>query len=235
MDGLDIVRRVYQRLRGPSQQALPYPRLLEIVRDVIARKKLDLALAQQNALGVTSEWFTPSATDFELDELGIDVLLPIRLETRAVGSEREIGDDVPLVNYEVLNTNTRGAASFYGDPLRLVFVDTTDYVTQQEYRIIYEEDFLDELGLTSIVGLPTFFKALVVLEAAYEALEIVEDDSPEWDAFSQRMERKWELQLVDKRQGWDDYVTQFKGRAQVPKRTFWDNRRRLPVEPRFRN
>ncbi len=233
MNGIDIARRVYTRLRKPSQQALPWKTVMQTVGEVIARKKLDLALSQQNSLATTSAWFTPASVDFDLEELGLEggVLLPIRVETRGVGSELESGDDVPIVNYEVLNTSNVGAISFYGDPLRIAFRDGLDYISEQEYRLVYESDFSDEVGLDMVVGLPAFFASMVVLEAAYELLEVVEDTSPEWEAFFEMADKRWPVQIADKREGWDKYVRMFKGRAQVPKRTFFDNRRSR-IEPR---
>ena len=101
----------------PSQAALPYTSVLDIVAGVVARKKLDLALSPQNSTAVTSDWFTPSSTDFALEDEGFDsMLLPVRVERRAIGSELEMGENVPTVNYEVLNTSNVGAISFYGIP-----------------------------------------------------------------------------------------------------------------------
>lgn len=228
MNGLDIVRRVYTRLRKPSQQALPYKTVLQTISEVIAVKKLDLALSQQNSLATTSDWFTTSSADFSLEELGLQggVLLPVRIETRAIGSDWETGDDVPIVNYEVLNTSTVGAASFYGDPMRLVFRDNVEYVSNQQYRLIYESDFTEETTLESIVGLPQFFMGMVEVEASWELIDLVEDDSQEWRDFYKLVSKKWEALIIDKRVGWAKYVRMFKGRAQVPKRTFFDNQRR---------
>lgn len=232
--GLDIVRRVYTRLRKPSQQALPYQTVLQTVSEVIARKKLDLALSSQNSLATTSEWFTPTAADFSLEELGLQdgVLLPIRVETRGADSDIETGPDVPIVNYEVLNTSNVGAISFYGDPLRMVFRDTLEYISEQQYRLVYESDFGDDVSLDSIVGLPAYFAGMVALEACWELIDLVEDSSPEWMEFYKMVSKKFEAQIVDKRKGWDEYVRMFKGRAQVPKRTFFDNRR-TPVKTRY--
>ncbi len=55
MNGLDIVRRVFERLRKPSDTALPYQTALNTVREVIAMKKLDLAMSDQNSLAATSD------------------------------------------------------------------------------------------------------------------------------------------------------------------------------------
>lgn len=224
MNGQDIVRRVYQRLRRPSQQSLPYQVVLQTVAEVIARKKLDLALSPQNSLATTSRWFTPASTDFALETKGMSgILLPIRVERRSIGSDWETGEDVPIVNYEVLNTSLNGAISFYGDPVRMVFRDGVDYVTQQEYRVIYEADFEEEFNLRSILGLPAYFAGMVVLEAAWELSLLVDDSSPEWQAFLDRSEKRWATEIADKREGWAKFVRMFRGRATVPKRTFWTN------------
>lgn len=226
--GLDIVRRVYTRLRKPSQQALPYQTVLQTVGEIIARKKLDLALSTQNSLATTSDWFTPTSADFPLEEEGFDgILLPIRMERRSIDSDLETGVPVPIVNYEVLDTSTAGAVSFYGDPIRLVFRDTLDYISEQQYRIVYESDISDEEGnpaLDSVIGLPAYFAGMVVLEACWELIDIVEDDTSEWMNFYKMVSNKWEAEITDRRDGWLRYVRMFKGRAQVPKRTFWGNR-----------
>jgi hypothetical protein len=227
--GQDIVRRVYERLRKPSQQSLPYQTVLSTVAEVVARKKLDLALSSQNSSATTSQWFTPTTADFGLQGVGLDgILLPIRVERRGIDSDYETGEEVPIVNYEVLNTSNVGAISFYGDPLRMVFRDTLDYITQQQYRVVYESDLATADGrvtLSSVVGLPDFFAGMVVLESIWELIDLVEDTSDEWLAFYKMISPKLEKQIIDKRDGWDRYVRLFKGKAAVPKRTFWDNRR----------
>jgi hypothetical protein len=224
--GLDIVRRVYQRLRKPSQGALPHKQVLAAVQETIARKKLDLALSSQNSLGVMSDWFTPTSPDFDISDVGISgVMLPIRVETRAADSTWETGEDVPIVNYEALNTSEVGAVSFYGDPLRLAFRDTTDYITLQQYRLVYEPDFYGTTSLGGNIGLPGYFAGMVAAEAAWKLLLEVEDTSPEWMAFASMQEKRLLAEITDYRDVWDTYVKQFKGRAQVPKRTFWQNRR----------
>jgi hypothetical protein len=227
MNGLDIVQRVYRKLRRPSQQSLPYQSVVDKVREVISRKKLDLALSEQNNLARRSEWFVPSGSDFSLEELGLEggVLLPIRVEVKGIDSEFETGDNVPVVDFGVLDTSIVGAVSFYGDPIRMSFRDQSEYVTSRQYRIVYESDFEDEVGLESIVGLPAFFGDMVVVEAAWDLLDEVEDNTTEWQAYAKSMNEKWKLQMIDKRAGWDRYVRMFKGRAQVPKRTFWQNQR----------
>jgi hypothetical protein len=232
--GQDIVRRVYERLRKPSQQALPYQTVLSTIGEIVARKKLDLALSSQNSTATTSQWFTPTTADFVLQSVGLDgILLPVRVERRSADSDYETGEEVPIVNYEVLNTSL-GAISFYGDPLRMVFRDELDYITEQQYRVIYESDVdVNGVTLNSIIGLPDFFAGMVVVEAVWELIDLVEDTSDEWLAFYKMVGPKLESQILDKRNGWDRYVRMFKGKSAVPKRTFWDNRGGCSP-PRFR-
>ena len=92
MDGLSIVQNVYTGLRKPSESALPYKTVLKKIQGVVALKKFELALSSHNALGLTSEWFTPSSKDFPMEEVGLsDVLLPLRIEWRGVDSDYETG------------------------------------------------------------------------------------------------------------------------------------------------
>ena len=88
---------------------------------------------------------------------------------------------------------------------------------------MYETDFEDEVSLRSVIGLPAYFASLVVLESAYKLLEAVEDPTKEWFEFMKMVNVKWLATIIDKRTGWDRYVRMFKGRAQVPKRTFFQN------------
>jgi hypothetical protein len=225
MNGLEIVQRIYTRMRRPSQQALPHQTVLDTVREVIARRRMDLAISNQNALTATSQWFTPSSPDFALSDLGLDVMMPIRLERRVIDSEYETGRDVPVVNYEVLNTHPGGdAVSFYGDPLRIVFREPMEYLYEQQFRLIYEGDGGLTTALTGVVGMPGAFRSLIVLEAAWELLGLVEDMSPEWLAFLEAARRYWPAEIADQRNQFDRYVRMFKGRARVPKRTYLDNR-----------
>lgn len=226
LNGIDIVRGVYRRLRRPSQAALPWQDVLSIVSEVVSRMKCDLAMSPQNFTAQTSEWFTPSETDFEISELGLSVLLPIRLERRGIASDYETGAEVPTVNYEVLNTSSVGAVSFYGDPLRIVFRDPLDTVTNTEYRLIYESDTVGVQNLNSVIGLPQFFKSYAILRSSYEAMEIVLDDSDKWEKFVEMFRPSWQLQIVEQEAKWHQYVRDFRGgKSQIPKRTFLDNRR----------
>lgn len=225
MNGLDITRRVYRRLRMPSQTMLPHKVVLETISEVIARKQLDLALSPQNSYAVKSQWFTPSSTDFELDDIGLSILLPIRVERRAIGSDYETGEYVPMVNYDVLETSVVGAISFYGDPLRMAFRDQTGYVTEQQYRIVYEADFAGLADLSTAIKLPAYFASMLVLESAYELLEQIDDTSQEFLSFVKMVSGRWEIQIADYRRTWEKYVRDFKGKAQIPKRTFLQNRR----------
>jgi hypothetical protein len=226
LNGLDIIRGVYRRLKRPSQTALPWPDVLAIVSEVVSRLKCDLAMSPQNLTAQTSEWFTPDSTDFAIDDLGLSVLLPIRLERREIGSDFETGFNVPTVNYEVLDTSTVGGVSFYGDPMRMVFRDTLDIVTNTEYRLVYESDTVGVANLNSVVGLPQFFKSYAILLSAYESMEIVVDDSEKWMEFIKLFRPSWENQIAIQANTWQRYIRDFRGgKSQVPKRTFLDNRR----------
>lgn len=237
MNGLDIVNGVYRRLRRPDQNALPWQDALSVIRDVIARKKVDLALAEQNNIGVTSDWFTPTSQDTVLTS-AVPILLPISLQRRAVGSEWTSGVEVPIVNYEVLNTSAPGSAAFYGNPIRLVLLNESDYIAGQQYRLIYEPDFSDDFSVDGTTGtspalaramdLPVYFKELIELEAAWSLIDDVLDESPEWIGFKNAKPPKWAMDLQILRPKWDEYVRVFRGRARVPKRTMFDNLRSGP-------
>ncbi len=229
MNGVDIVQRVYERLRRPSDAVLPYQTVLNVVGETIASKKLDLALGDQNSLATTSEWFTPSYQDFELHDLGLDdVMLPIRLEKRAADSEFETGDQVPIVNYEVLETSINGAVSFYGSPLRIAFRDPTVHIIEQQYRLIYEADFSDTVALDFRVQLPNYFAAMIGAEAAYLLIDLIEDTSDEWMLFVKAMTPKLEAEIARQNVQWSKFANRFKGKAVIPKRTFLMNRMGRP-------
>lgn len=218
INGLEIVQRIYQRLRQPDDTTLPYKTVLQTVSEIVAMKKIDLAISEQNNIAEVSSWFTPLGNDTELDI--DDVFLPIRLERRPADSSAETGVSVPLVNYQVLNTSLNGAAAFYGDPLRLAFRDSTDFVSGQQYRLIYESDFLGDISLENNVSLPTLFKGMVAVEACYQLLEVIEDTSPEWIAFVALVAQKWREELAMWEDKWRRYVRKFRGTAQIPKRKF---------------
>ncbi len=224
-NGLSIVQGVYAGLRKPAETALPYKTILRSVRDVVARKKFDLALSPHNSLGTMSEWFTPSSADFPIEELGFEgVMLPVRLESRSVGSALETGEEVPIVSYDVLNTSINGAVSFYGSPIRMSFRDPLEYLTGRQYRLLYESDFSDQLELTDQVALPSYVSKMIEVEAKYDLVDLVEDESPEWANFVQSVTGKWASQIEDWRSAWDRYVRSARGKHQTPKRTFWHSR-----------
>lgn len=226
LNGLDIVRGLYRRLKRPSQTALPWPDALAIVSEVVSRLKCDLAMSPQNLTAQTSDWFIPSSADFPIADLGLSVLLPTRLERRGIDSLYETGSNVPVVDYEVLDTSNVGGVSFYGDPLRIVFRDPLDTVTNTQYRLVYESDTVGVQNLGSVVGLPQFFRSYATLLSAYEAMEIVVDDSEKWMLFVKTFRPSWEMQIAAQEFKWSHFIREFRGgRSQIPKRTFLQNRR----------
>jgi hypothetical protein len=227
MNGIEIARRVYERLRRPSDTALPWKTILRTLSEVVAGYKIDLALSEQNSLAITSDWFTPSSTDFPLEDLGLEgpVLFPVRVERKARDSELETGHEVPIVNYSVLNTSINGAISFYGDPMRIAFRDTAEYTAEQQYRIIYETDFTDNVTGDSgnPIALPEFFAGMLSAQVAFMLVDQVENDAPEWMNFVKMTTPKLVAELAQHQARWERYVQKFKGKAQVPKRTFFQN------------
>ena len=225
LNGLEIVHAVYRRLRRPSQTDLVWQDAIAIVGEVVSRMKVDLMLNPQNQTAVISDWFTVSETDLPLDAIGIhSCLLPVRVEKKAIDSEFETGFDVPCVNFEVLDTSIVGAVSFYGTPLRIAFRDALEVVSQSLYRIVYETDTVNDIALNTVTGLPQCFKSKATLMAAYEAMEIIENDTPSWLNFVKLYRPSWEAQMINNDVQWRRYVRIFRGKSQVPKRRFFDNR-----------
>lgn len=226
LNGLDIVRGVYRRLRRPAQSDLAWQDVIQIVGEIVSRMKVDLMLNPQNQTAEVSDWFTPSSKDFSLDDVGIHAcLLPVRVERKAIDSEFEAGFDVPCVNFEVLDTSIVGAVSFYGTPLRMAFRDPLEVLSQTQYRVVYETDTVNNIALSTVTGLPQCFKAKAQLMAAYEAMELIEDETPGWLNFVKMFRPSWEKQMVNDDMQWRRYVRIFRGKSQVPKTRFFDNRR----------
>lgn len=231
-NGLDIVRRVLERLKKPDDAALPYQTVLRTVGEKIAQRHLDLLLSEQNYLVKMSDWFTPPSADFPLNQALAslsNVLLPVRVETLPVDSERETGNELRIVGYQALN-ESGGAVAFYGTPLRMVFRDSLEAVQNRKIRIAYEPDIYQvkdaETNLSRKVGLPDFFSGMIALEAALDLLDEVDDDAPEWLAFVQRVNPKWVMMIADQRRQWEKYVKTIRGKVEVPKRTFFQNEAR---------
>lgn len=228
MDGLKITQLCYENLRKPSDTALPYKTILHKIQAVVKKKKLDLALSEQNSLMSVSAWFTPTSANFDISTKLAEfanILLPVRVESRAIDSDWETGEEVPIVNYQVLNTSQVGAVSFYGSPLRMMFRDPVSYVQERQYRIGYESDFTDEIGLADAIPLPEYFSDMISDEATFDLIDLVEDNSPEWLSFVERQNEKLLVKIQDWRDRWKKYKNMFKGKSTIPKRTFWDNRR----------
>jgi hypothetical protein len=110
-----------------------------------------------------------------------------------------------------------------------------DTVSNTQYRIVYESDFVNNIGLNSVVGLPNFFRSYATLLASIEAAQIVEDDSDKWEKFLNMFFPELKLEAAEQKGQWKDYCRKFRGKSQVPKRTFWDNRRGVWTGPRFRS
>ena len=75
----------------------------------------------------------------------------------------------------------------------------------------------------------------MVIECAYELLDQVSDNTPEWMAFYKMVIGKWAGEIALKQIQWDKYVRQFRGKAEVPKRDYFQNRRSANHDPYFRN
>jgi hypothetical protein len=225
VSGIDIVNGVYRRLRKPSQADLAWQDVVAIAGEVVARMKLDLMMSPQGETAILSDWFVPPAQDFALDDIGLhDVLLPTRVEMKSIDSQFETGADVPCVNFDVLNTSIVGAVAFHATPLRITFRDPTESIQQMQYRMVYETDMVGDLKLDSVTGLPGLFKSKAILDTAYEACELVEDPSNEWMNFVKMYRPSWEAQMARNKQDWIRYIRKFRGKSQIPKRRFFDNR-----------
>jgi hypothetical protein len=229
--GLKIIQLCYENLRKPSETAMHYRTILNKISSVIKKRKLDLALSEQNSLGKVSEWFTPSEADFVLSSYASNILFPIRVEWRGADDTSETGTEIPLVNYQALN-ESYGAASFYGSPLRMVFRDALETVQDRQFRIAYETDFTDTVDTNQTVNLPEYFTDFVATEASILLLPIVEDNSAEWDMFYKRQMPVLQNDYLDWAAKWKKFAQQFKGRSNVPKRTFLDRRNYLPYRIR---
>jgi hypothetical protein len=197
--------------------------ILHKAESVIKKRKLDLALSEQNSEGKVSTWFTPTSADFALSSYAQNILFPIRIEWRGSDDISETGTEIPLVNYQVLN-ESYGAASFYGSPLRMVFRDPLETVQMRQFRIAYETDFTDSVDTNQTVHLPEYFTDFVANETTILLLPLVEDNSPEWEIFYKRQMPVLENDYLDWAAKWKDFVRSFKGRSNVPKRTFLDRR-----------
>ena len=226
--GLDITRRVYERLRKPDTESLPYQVIVNNAQDVIARKKLDLTLSAQNNFAVTSEWFGTSSNDFALTDVDANfenIFLPIRVEVGNYEDLNAVGCTIPIVNYEVFPNAPNNVVSFYGNPMRMALNGYANNDATRRFRITYEPDFENINGLKGEISLPAFFTGMIVSETMYMTVLTVEDNSPEWQMFVKQIMRQLEVEIADWRQQWAKFVKKFLGRGSVVKRTFLDNRR----------
>lgn len=223
--GLDIVRIVYQNLRQPSDTTLPYRTVLDKVRETVRKKKLDLVLAEQNGEARVSKWFYTARNDFEIGKFAPAVFLPIRLERRGNGSTLETGVEIPLVNYQIL-ANSPDAAAFYGNPLRLAFRAPSKTVADFQYRLIYEPDFSETVELGDDIALPDYFTDYAAAEASVLLIMLNTDDSPEYRSFAALYLPILQQNIFEWTRKWEKFVRLFRGRATVPKRTFFANRGR---------
>lgn len=220
-NGLKIIQLSYENLRKPSDTALPYRTILNKISAVVKKRKLDLALSEQNSLGRVSDWFTPTESDFILSSFAPNILFPIRVEWRGNDSTVGTGTEIPLVNYQVLN-DSYGAASFYGSPLRMVFRDEFATVQERQFRIAYETDFTDDIDTNQNIHLPEYFTDYVAAESSYLLMPLVEDNSVEFADFRKMQLNILQQDIADWGAKWRDFVRQFKGKSSVPKRTFLD-------------
>ena len=223
-NGLDITRIVYVNLRNPADAQMPFRTVLGKISEVVKKKKIDLALTEQNASTQKTNWFTPTTSDFPITGIAPNMFLPNRVEFRGfdtVDAENSDYQSVPIVNYNVLSNNTDLTAAFYGNPMRMAFNRLNDNLKEMHFRIIYEADFTDNTELDTIITLPSFFDDMVAAESAMNLLLLVADDSAEYQSFVNRYSAVLAANIADWNTRWDKYVKKMRGRSPVIKRTFF--------------
>ncbi len=173
MIALDIAQAVFQNLRKPSQQKLPWQTLLRAASD--CQKRL-LREAQLSDRGWLERFVDINPTDSD-DLLNVyDFSIPTRVQYR-------VGDDdwhpVSLVNHDGFINTTDEAVAIYGTPPRIAYSGTS-LDDGRQYRVWYETSPVALVELDQEGEMPEMFSDLWVDETVLYCIPLVDDDSEAW-------------------------------------------------------
>jgi hypothetical protein len=194
----EIVSETYRLLRRPSQDALPYRDVLKTANDVIRGRLVDMKMAARNHTPEVGSWVVPSGRTMNAAGFtgGRSFVLPVSMEWRYQSQDdAAVPQRVELVSYEMLNDLWRSSftevyAAFYrsNGQSMVAFSDAADYVSDREYRLVYEtlsDTVIDDT--TTQIDLPDLFEPLCSVETAIKSLDYVHNDTEDWAMARERL------------------------------------------------
>lgn len=160
--------------------------------------------------------FTSQDVALNLDSYSI----PVRVESRAIGSDGE-WEEEEIVDYAGWNSTNRPAVAFYGTPTRMVL---NSDVNNREFRILYETGDVTINSLTQDIELAGIFVPLLFDEVTLDCLAMVNDTTPEWAARAQRLERILTIDLVKQDERFKKWVNISRNQGVIYKEAFNEGR-----------
>lgn len=216
----DVVKPVLAFLGRPSQAALPYQDLIEVVSRKVSKRILDLLNSDRNYQAKVVP-LTPSSRDIALNRSGVVV----RIESRPFGSTSDDAwEDWTESDYgdwnTVLGRSGRHFAT-YGSPTRIAF---SSDVANQEFRALVESGDVTLTSLSDDTKLTDVLRPLLFTDTALEAGAMVHDSSAEWERLWTRKERHLRLELPKLERDWTRHINMKRNQGVQYREAFNSNR-----------
>ena len=176
MQALEIAQAVFQNLRSPSQQKLPWQTALRAMSSCQKRLLREAQLSDRAWLE-TSQLVTPAELDEAINFENFSI--PTRVEYRT-GTTEDDWIPVAIVNHDGFSDVTIEAVSFYGIPPRISYGLPESGILGREYRIWYETSPAVLTQLSQNLEVADLFSDLLEDETTIYCIPLVNDDSPEW-------------------------------------------------------
>lgn len=175
---LAIAQAVFQNLRKPSQQKLPWQTLLRAMSDCQKRLLREAQLSDRGWMETSFGPFTPASLD---DPLAIDNFsVPTRVEYR-VTPDTDAWYPVPIVNHDIMADVSGDVVSFYGSPVHIHYSGLNiNELVGREYRIWYEVSPSVLTDLSQEIEVFDIFTDLLTDETTVYCIPLVDDDSETW-------------------------------------------------------
>lgn len=244
---LDLIPSVRALLRDPSDLKLHYLNIVEVVVDLLRGYARDLSINKNDAQ--TDE--TPCVLSFLegnnylLTVDGTDEIEPISLKFRANNPGDFQGNDVwyeitgvPYDYYSDMHLRQSNICSFYGGLIsahgtKVKINVARELIEKSSWKVVTKLPLLQILTLATPVNLATDFLAMLKVEAAYNCMPMIKDDSKEFVAWADRSKRDYMARIVDWRRRWDEFTNSNTEPDTLPKIPANDYRNRGYRTPRY--
>jgi|SRR5580765_225935 len=238
-----VISGVYTLLRRPSELKLHPDDVKELLNDDLRGRTQDLDLMGREQRTESREVAVdPDDYDYRVRMTAVPDFEPVRLEYCApVYANVEAWNEVILMNPRVWKTHytwqDKVIGAFYGslavqDGCRLKLNLDPPAASTYRWRLTYRTPFLRIVQEGERPPIPGNFLPLLKLSTALKCIPIVNDNSPEWDAWVARVSPVYVAELTQWEQRWQTYLDTSVEPPTMPSKPFNHFRRRVRTSTR---